>query len=89
VVEAHHIQPWSEGGRTVLGNLVLLHEWPCHKQITAADARRYGWRRSAFDKHEPGQVPVTVVADEIEQGLDDPAASENLAVGDTLVQFRS
>jgi hypothetical protein len=37
VPEAHHVLPWSQGGRTVLGNLVLLHP-SCHDRITAADA---------------------------------------------------
>jgi 5-methylcytosine-specific restriction endonuclease McrA len=44
--EAHHIEPWSRGGRTVLSNLVLLHVW-CHDEVTRQQASVYGWRRAA------------------------------------------
>jgi 5-methylcytosine-specific restriction endonuclease McrA len=44
IVEAHHVRPWSQGGKTVLSNLILLHQ-DCHKAQTALQARRYGWHR--------------------------------------------
>jgi 5-methylcytosine-specific restriction endonuclease McrA len=47
VVHAHHVIPWSRGGRTAVSNMVLLHAHPCHARITAQDARRYHWRRAA------------------------------------------
>jgi 5-methylcytosine-specific restriction endonuclease McrA len=42
--EADHIVPWSEGGRTALANLRLLHP-SCHDQVTAEQAALYGWWR--------------------------------------------
>lgn len=44
-VECHHVIPWSRGGRTALPNLRLVHAEPCHAQLTAQQARLYGWRR--------------------------------------------
>src|ERR1700733_13446362 len=33
-IEAHHLEPWCRGGRTVCSNMVLIHAEPCHAQVT-------------------------------------------------------
>ncbi len=51
--EAHHIQPWWNGGRTSLGNLVLL----CHHHHgvvePAKDSRRDQWQVHIADDGKP------------------------------------
>ncbi len=40
--EAHHVVPFSRGGRTKLRNMVLLDS-SCHSIVTAEQAARFGW----------------------------------------------
>jgi hypothetical protein len=55
--EAHHIQPWWNGGRTSLGNLVLL----CHHHHgviePAKDSRRDQWQVHIGDDGRPVFTP--------------------------------
>jgi hypothetical protein len=57
--EAHHIQPWWNGGRTSLGNLVLL----CHHHHgiiePAKDTRRDQWQVHIADDGKPVFTPPT------------------------------